>query len=253
MTEQPDAKHDVERAPSARKRAAQGAAEGARGGPEGALAGAAAGLLAGGKKHAARASGGGRKALVAEFGVCMALLLIAPLVGKSDDAGAWMRKATAIVALFIMLGFLSAFGGTARKVANGLGLLVALGTLLSQQSSFTALLSAINSDTAGGAGAADDPANVGTGLDGNALNPTTVARTGPIVPSLLGQLSTPVSWATQGLLDLFGLGDVGSTVVIPYAGHPIGSHSTDPSSPESSAAEIAQETELKLILGSLIP
>jgi hypothetical protein len=128
------------------KGAAAGAATGAVGGPGGAFLGGLAGGLTGGKGKSRSASG--RRALVAEFVICMALLGLSPMVDKGGDitTSKFMKKASATAAVFIVLGFISSAGDTARKVANGLGLLMTLTVLLNERSAFGALVKAVNGD-----------------------------------------------------------------------------------------------------------
>lgn len=130
-------------------RVASGAAGGSAGGPWGAAAGALGGALAGGKKKA-----GGQRALVGEFMICMVILLLSPMVDKGGNVttGKFMKKASATAAVFIILGFIASTGDTARKAANGLGMLMTLTVLLNERSVFGQLVKAVN-----GAGVSTGP------------------------------------------------------------------------------------------------
>lgn len=146
--------------PSRVKSAAAGAAGGSVGGAPGAAAGAVAGLLTGGGGKRS----GGNKALVAEFSICMLILLLSPLTHQGGDVtvSKFMKKGSATAAVFIILGFISSAGGSARKVAAGIGLLMTLTILLNERSVFGELVKAVNGDgvsipkPAGGAGGDSD-------------------------------------------------------------------------------------------------
>ena len=127
------------------KSAGKGAAGGSAAGPEGAAAGALAGLLTGGKgKRAA----GGNKALVAELVVCMALLILSPLIAKGGDitAAKFMKKGSATLGVFVVLGIISTTGQTGRKVASGLGMLMTLTVLLNERSVFATITEMVSGE-----------------------------------------------------------------------------------------------------------
>jgi hypothetical protein len=88
----------------------------------------------------------GSKALVAEFVICMFILLLSPLTHSGADVtvAKFMKKGSATAGVFIILGFISVGGGSARKVANGLGALVTLTVLLNERSVFGELVKAVN-------------------------------------------------------------------------------------------------------------
>lgn len=127
------------------KGAAAGAAGGAPAGPEGAAVGAVLGALTGGGGGKGKRRGPGNRALVAEFVICMAMLAMSPLVdsGGSVTTGKWMKKGSATAAVFIILGFVSSMGESAKKVAAGLGLLMTLSVLLNERSVFGVLVKAV--------------------------------------------------------------------------------------------------------------
>lgn len=145
--------------PSVTGRAASGAAAGAASGAAigsavpgigtavgagtGAVVGAAGGGIAGARakkqyRAAMRASPGARRLIVAEFAVCAVVAALSPLTaGKRDEPpGAWMKRMTAIMGLFFILGLVSAGGRTAAKAAAGLGGLVTVALLISERDLF---------------------------------------------------------------------------------------------------------------------
>lgn len=211
------------------KSAASGAAGGAAGGPWGAAAGAVTGALTGGKGKKA----GGHKALVAEFMICMTILLLSPMVDKGGNVttAKFMKKASATAAVFIILGFIGSAGDTARKAATGLGMLMTLTVLLNERSVFGQLVKAVSGSGVsvgpaiplGGGEAADsgttgslgqplslqDQTELGGGIAsdaGTAVNRWVRGLFGdPTVAPLLG-VPSPQSDPT-GYLDLFGAVD----------------------------------------------
>lgn len=82
---------------------------------------------------------GARRLLVAEFVVCMVVLAFYPLTGKSSTASAFMKRGSAIMGLFFVLGLVATAGRTASRAAAGFGGLVTLVLLISDRSIFTAL------------------------------------------------------------------------------------------------------------------
>lgn len=90
----------------------------------------------------------GSKALVAEFVICMLILLLSPLTHSGADitVAKFMKKGSATAGVFVILGFVSAGGGTARKVAQGLGLLMTLTVLLNERSVFGEIVKAVNGE-----------------------------------------------------------------------------------------------------------
>jgi hypothetical protein len=85
----------------------------------------------------------GRRTLLAEFLVCMAIAGLSMLgVGDRATAASHMaRRASAICLLFAVLALVAGSGASAgrRKAANGLGLLVTLGYLASEKDAITAV------------------------------------------------------------------------------------------------------------------
>lgn len=131
----------------------KGAATGLVAGPEGAAAGAIGGALSD-TGDDVRTYSASNKALVAEFVVCMAVLILTPLVNKGADVtvSKFMKKASATAGVFVVLGFVSAIGDTPRKAAQGIGFLVTLTVLINERSVFGQLVQAV-----GGKAPADTP------------------------------------------------------------------------------------------------
>lgn len=153
--------------PSVTGRAVGGAAAGtaagaALAGPPGAAAGAvvggAGGALAGRKAKAAykaamRASPGMRRALVAEFLVCFLIAVLSPLTDKNRDEKptTMLKRLTAIMLLFFILGLVGAAGRGWAKFAAGFGGLATVALAVSQRDLFMKIGNVFSSgdDTAG--------------------------------------------------------------------------------------------------------
>jgi hypothetical protein len=131
--------------PSRTKSATAGAATGAVGGPTGAAVGAATGFLTGGGGRKGR---GSNKPLVAEFTICMAVLVLTPMVNNGADitVAKFMKKASATAAVFIILGFISAIGDAPRKAAQGIGFLMTLTILINERSVFGQVVKAVSGE-----------------------------------------------------------------------------------------------------------
>lgn len=80
-----------------------------------------------------------RKLLVAEFTLCMVVLAFSPLTKTSEKPGAFMKRASATMGVFFILGLVATAGRGASRAAAGFGGLVALVLLISQRSIFTVL------------------------------------------------------------------------------------------------------------------
>lgn len=108
-------------------------AGGAIGGAGGAVGGARAK-----KRWRAERAGPYRKWLVIEFAVCIVIAALSPLTADETEkrAGPWMKRMSAIMALFLILGLISAGGRGAGKFAAGVGGLVAIGLMISQRNLF---------------------------------------------------------------------------------------------------------------------
>lgn len=119
----------------------------------GAVVGGTGGAVSGHKakkayKAALRAeSAGPRKLLLAEFAVCATITALAPITDakRSDAPGAWMKRMTAVLGLFFVLGLLSAGGRSLAKVAAGVGGLVTVVLLVSERNLFVQLAKIFNS------------------------------------------------------------------------------------------------------------
>lgn len=138
--------------PSIVGRAAAGAAAGtatgaAVGGPPGAAVGAViggtGGALAGRKakkayKAAMASDPVAKRLLVAEFLVCMVVAALSPLTDrkKAETPVAHMKRLTAIMGLFFVLGLVSAAGRTGARAAAGFGGLVTVTLAISNRDLF---------------------------------------------------------------------------------------------------------------------
>jgi hypothetical protein len=106
----------------------------------GGAVGTAAGALGGAKakkafKKATRKDPGARKALIVEFLVCLLIVVLSPLNPKHKGEGftPWVKRTTAVMFLFVLLGVLSAAGRGAAKLAVALGGLMTVVLALSQR------------------------------------------------------------------------------------------------------------------------
>lgn len=146
-----------------------GAAAGAAiGGPPGAAVGGALGAVGGGVggarakkayKAAMRSNGQARKVIVAEFAVCIVIAALSPLTDRKRDEkpGAFMKRMSAIMALFLILALVSAMGRTASRISAGLGGLITVGLVVSERDLFIQLARIF--------GSANDKPAAGTGPD----------------------------------------------------------------------------------------
>jgi hypothetical protein len=114
----------------------------------GAAAGGGVGAVAGGVSGASakkaymammRTSPGAHRALVAEFGICMAVVALSPLTDrrKEEPPGRVMKRLAAILGVFFILGLVSAGGRSLARVAAGFGALVTVALLVSDRDLFT--------------------------------------------------------------------------------------------------------------------
>jgi hypothetical protein len=158
----------------------------------GAVVGGGAGLVSGRKrkaewKAAKRAAlGPGRQLVVMEFVLCMVILAFSPLTDKHKSEGpqAFMRRGSAVCALFFVLALLSSGGPRAGKVAAGFGGIVTLTLLVSSRDIFVVLAKRFNGKgdqgkpDEGPAGPPDDGPDDGTGdpgfIGGSITGPVTV-------------------------------------------------------------------------------
>lgn len=75
----------------------------------------------------------------------MVVLALSPVTARkrNESPGAFMKRASAVMALFFVLGLISAGGRGASKAAAGFGGLVTLTLLISQRSLFVVLASKV--------------------------------------------------------------------------------------------------------------
>lgn len=88
-----------------------------------------------------------RKLLVAEFTLCLVVLAFSPLTDKhkAERPGAFMKRASATMGVFFVLGLVATAGRGASRAAAGFGGLVTLVLLISQRSIFTVLTAKLGS------------------------------------------------------------------------------------------------------------
>lgn len=130
--------------------AAAGAAVGTVGGPAGtavgAVLGGAGGAVGGAKakreyKHATRTSAGARRIIVTEFAICIVIAALSPMTdpARAEKPTAWMKRITAIMGVFFVLGLISAGGAGAAKAAAGFGGVVTVALAVSERNLFVKL------------------------------------------------------------------------------------------------------------------
>lgn len=110
--------------------------------------------------------GSARRVLVAEFTLCMVVVAFAPLSKKGESAAAFMKRASALMGVFLLLALVSTAGRGASRAAAGFGALVTLGLLISSRSVFTVLATKIGSTAGEGP---DDDAHVADGDAGESV------------------------------------------------------------------------------------
>jgi hypothetical protein len=90
-------------------------------------------------KAAMRTNGRARQAIVAEFAVCIVIAALSPLTDrrKTETPGGFMKRMTALMAVFLILGLISSFGRTASRLAAGVGGLVTVALAVSERDLFT--------------------------------------------------------------------------------------------------------------------
>ena len=85
-----------------------------------------------------------RRILVAEFTVCMVVLAFAPLTKRDEGPVAFMKRASSVMGLFLILALVATAGRGPSKAAAGFGGLVTLGLLVSSRNVFTLLAEKLN-------------------------------------------------------------------------------------------------------------
>lgn len=149
----------------------------------GAAAGGVAGGIGGGRAKAdARRAGRspGRQILVTEFIACVIVLALSPLTDKhkTDTPGDWMKRASGISALFVLLGLIGATGDRAAKAASAFGGLVLVVLLVTDRDIFTVIAKRFGGPTPDGpAGPPGDDQQPGPGEpETQPQNPTVSQR-----------------------------------------------------------------------------
>jgi len=107
---------------------------------------------AGRTRPATRSQGTYRRALIAEFIVCMLLLGLSPLAKGPGEMGPvrFMKRGTATAAFFVILGLVSSAGAGAAKAAAMFGGLVTLVLLVDQREAFGKMAQLLNAPDEGG-------------------------------------------------------------------------------------------------------
>jgi lysylphosphatidylglycerol synthetase-like protein (DUF2156 family) len=158
----------------------------------GAVVGGTGGAVAGAKakkayKASLRSNGNARRVLVAEFAVCVVIAALSPLTDKrqSEAPGAWMKRMTAILGIFFILGLVSAAGRGASKIAAGFGGIVAVTLALSERDLFMKVATIFASTT--------DKPDTGTGPTGEgAIGEAPESdQGGPVAPRRVGSAPLP--------------------------------------------------------------
>lgn len=92
-------------------------------------------------KQAAGPGSPARRLLVAEFALCLVLVALSPVTDakRTESPAAWMKRASAVMAAFFVLGLVSTAGRGAGRAAAGFGGLITLGLAISSRSIFTVL------------------------------------------------------------------------------------------------------------------
>lgn len=135
----------------------------------GAVIGGAGGALKGRSakkdwKAAGRGDGGGsRRALLAEFTVCILILALSPLARGEGETKPkdWMKRGSAMCGVFILLGMVSGIGPRAARVSVAIGGLITLALLVDQREVFGVLTTKLKST-----GSDDQAEGVGPGTSG---------------------------------------------------------------------------------------
>lgn len=112
----------------------------------GAVLGAAGGAVGGARakreyKRATRTGGTAKRIIIAEFAVCIVIAALSPMTDekRNEAPGAWMKRMSAIMGLFFVLGLLSAAGAGTAKAAAGFGGVVTVALMVSDRNLFVKL------------------------------------------------------------------------------------------------------------------
>lgn len=120
--------------------------------------------------------GNARRLLIAEFTLCMVVLAFSPVTdtAKTEKPGTFMKRASAVMGVFFILGLISTAGRGASKAAAGFGGLMTVTLLISSRSIFTVLTAKLGKGIGeapsldeAGEGIADAIADVGNELTDN--------------------------------------------------------------------------------------
>lgn len=160
---------------SPRKAAAQGAAAGAAGGPQSA---AVSGVAAGASQRKANRSTGRRRwggrssahrLLVAELVASVLIVALSPMTDKHklDSPATFIKRLSAVAALYVILGLVASAGRGPARFAAGFGGLVTLSLMLSSRDVFVVLAQRFGADlNEGPAGPPDVGAQAGGAIGG---------------------------------------------------------------------------------------
>lgn len=83
---------------------------------------------------------GSRSVLLAEFVVCFLILALSPL-SKDVKANEWMKKASAVSLLFMILALVGSAGGKSARAVGAFGALVTVALLVDQRGVFGIMVS----------------------------------------------------------------------------------------------------------------
>lgn len=118
----------------------------------GAVVGGTAGAVKGhsAKKAWRKANAGsgfnGKKLLITEFMICIVILALSPLTDKhkEEGPGAFMKRGSAVCALFLILSLIASASNGAAKVASAFGGIVCVSLLVSNRDIFVVLAEKFN-------------------------------------------------------------------------------------------------------------
>lgn len=99
------------------------------------------GLRSPGKQQQSGPGSPARRVLVAEFALCMVIVALSPVTDRKrgESPVAFMKRASAVMAVFFVLGLIASGGRGAGRAAAGFGGLVTLTLAISSRSLFVVL------------------------------------------------------------------------------------------------------------------